>query len=214
MKKNKSKKRLTKNQKQYQKEIERITKLVSELENVGLFLSKQRKKDLFTQQGIIRKNLLNKLKNYTSESLLKELQNKNKIKINENIFKNNLPKLSDKINEFILDILDNYISRWSMINGDIVYKNKKLEIAYLLRNTYEKIKKEIGEENLYRNAIENQDELTKIVYRMLYESEQDYLEFDFLRFITLLYGNGHKLTQDERMEFNEQIQDVINGYSR
>lgn len=214
MKKNKSKKRLTKNQKQYQKEVERITKLVSELENVGLFLSKQRKKDLFTRQDIIRKNLLNKLKNYTSESLLKDLQNKNKIKINENIFKNNLPKLSDKINEFILDILDNYISGWSMINGDIDYKNKKLEIAYLLRNTYEKIKKEIGEENLYRNAIENQDELTKIVYRMLYESEQDYLEFDFLRFITLLYGNEHKLTQDERMEFNEQIQDVINGYSR
>jgi hypothetical protein len=214
MKKNKSKKRLTKNQKQYQKEIERITKLVSELENVGLFLSKQRKKDLFTHQGIIRKNLLNKLKNYTSESLLKELQNKNKIKINENIFKNNLPKLSDKINEFILDILDNYIGGWSMINADIDYKNKKLEIAYLLRNTYEKIKKEIGEENLYRNAIENQDELTKIVYRMLYESEQDYLEFDFLRFITLLYGNEHKLIQDERMEFNEQIQDVINGYSR
>lgn len=213
MKKNKLKKRLTKNQKQYQKEIERITKLVSELENIGLFLSKQRKKDLFAYKGIIRKNLLNKLKNYTSESLLKELGNKNKIKINENMFKNNLPKLSDKINEFILDILDNYTPN-IVETSDIKFYIKKQEIADLLRNTYEKIKKEIGEENIWRNAIENQNELTKIVYRMLYESDQDYLEFDFLRFITLLYGKEHKLTQDERIEFNEQIQDVINGYSR
>lgn len=214
MKKNKSKKRLTKNQKQYQKEIERITKLVSELENVGLFLSKQRKKELLTHNGVVRKNYLNKLKNYTSETLLKELGNKNKIKINEKTYKNNLPKLSDKINEFILDILDNFISGYSIINDINDYNTKKLEIAYLLRNTYEKIKKEIGEENLYRNAIENQDELTKIVYRMIYDSEQDYLEFDYLRFIILLYGNEHKLTQDERIQFNEQIQDVINGYSR
>jgi hypothetical protein len=213
MKKNKSKKKLTKNQKQYQKEIERITKLVSELENVGLFLSKQRKKDLFTHQSIIRKNLLNKLKKYTSESLLKELQNKNKIKINENIFKNNLPRLSHKINEFILDILDNYTPN-IIETSDINFYLKKQEIADLLRNTYENIKKEIGEENIWRNAIENQNELTKIVYRMLYDSDQDYLEFDFLRFITLLYGNEHKLTQDERIQFNEQIQDVINGYSR
>lgn len=213
MKKNKSKKRLTKNQKQYQKEIERITKLVSELENVGLFLSKQRKRDLLIHKDVIRKNLLNKLKNYTSESLLKELGNKNKIKINKNIFKNNLPKLSDKINEFILDILDNYTPR-IIETSNINFYLKKQEIVDLLRNTYENIKKEIGEENVWRNAIENQNELTKIVYRMLYESDQDYLEFDFLRFITLLYGNEHKLTQDERMEFNEQIQDVINGYSR
>lgn len=212
MKKNKSKKRLTKNQKQYQKEIERITKLVSELENVGLFLSKQRKKDLFTHPDITRKNFLNKLKNYTSESLLKELQNKNKIKINENIFKNNLPKLSDKINEFILDILDNYTPN-IIETSDTRFFLKKQEIADLLRNTYENIKKEIGEENVWRNAIENENELTKIVYRMLYDSDQDYLEFDFLRFITLLYGNEHKLTQDERIEFNEQIQDIINGYS-
>lgn len=213
MKKNKSKKRLTKNQKQYQKEIERITKLVSELENIGLFLSKQRKKDLFIQKGVIRKNLLNKLKNYTSESLLKELGNKYKLKINENIFKNNLPKLSDKINEFILDILDNYTPN-IIETSDIHFYLKKQEIADLLRNTYENIKKEIGEENIWRNAIENQNELTKIVYRMLYDSDQDYLEFDFLRFITLLYGNEHKLTQDERIQFNEQIQDVINGYSK
>lgn len=213
MKKNKSKKRLTKNQKQYQKEIERITKLVSELENVGLFLSKQRKRDLLIHKGVIRKNLLNKLKNYTSESLLKELGNKNKIKINKIIFKNSLPKLSDKINEFILDILDNYTPR-IIETSNINFYPKKQEIVDLLRNTYENIKKEIGEENVWRNAIENQNELTKIVYRMLYESDQDYLEFDFLRFITLLYGNEHKLTQDERMEFNEQIQDVINGYSR
>ena len=212
MKKNKSKKKLTKNQKQYQKEIDRITKLVSELENVGLFLSKQRKKDLLTHRGVIRKNLLNKLKNYTSESLLKELGNKNKIKINENIFKNNLPKLSDKINEFILDILDNY-SPTIIETSDINFYLKKQEIADLLRNTYENIK-EIGEENIWRNAIENRNELTKIVYRMIYDSEQDYLEFDFLRFITLLYGNDHKLTQGERIAFNEQIQDVINGYSR
>lgn len=212
MKKNKSKKRLTKNQKQYQKEIERITKLVSELENVGLFLSKQRKKDLFRHPDIIRKKFLNKLKNHTSESLLKELQNKNKIKINENIFKNNLPKLSDKINEFILDILDNYTPNIIETN-DTRFFLKKQEIADLLRNTYENIKKEIGEENIWRNAIENQNELTKIVYRMLYDSDQDYLEFDFLRFITLLCGNEHKLTQDERIEFNEQIQDIINGYS-
>lgn len=157
---------------------------------------------------------MNKLKNYTSETLLKELGNKNKIKINEKIYKNNFPKLSDKINEFILDILDNFISGYSIINDINDYNTKKLEIAYLLRNTYEKIKKEIGEENLYRNAIENQDELTKIVYRMIYDSEQDYLEFDYLRFITLLYANEHKLTQDERIQFNEQIQDVINGYSR
>lgn len=211
--KNKFKKRLTKNQKQYQREIERITKLVNELENAGLFLSKQRKKDLFTHQGIITKNLLNKLKNYTSESLLKELQNKNKIKINENIFKNNLPRLSDKINEFILDILDNYTPN-IIQTSDIRFYLKKQEIADLLRNAYENIKKEIGEENIWRNAIENQNELTKIVYRMLYDSDQDYLEFDFLRFITLLYGNEHKLTQDERIQFNEQIQDVINGYSR
>lgn len=213
MKKNKSKKRLTKNQKQYQKEIERITKLVSELENVGLFLSKQRKRDLLIHKGVIRKNLLNKLKNYNSESLLKELGNKNKIKINEKIYKNNLPRLSDKINEFILDILDNYTPN-IVETSNINFYLKKQEIVDLLRNTYEKIKKEIGEENLYRNAIENQDELTKIVYRMIYESEQDYLEFDYLRFITLLYGNEHKLTQDERIQFNEQIQDVINGYSR
>lgn len=212
MKKNKSKKKLTKNQKQYQKEIERITKLVSELENVGLFLSKQRKKDLFIHNGVIRKNLLNKLKNYTSESLLKELQNKNKIKINENIFKNNLPKLSDKINEFILDILDNYTPN-IIETSNIRFFLKKQEISDLLRNTYENIKKEIGEENICRNAIENQNGLTKIVYRMLYDSDQDYLEFDFLRFITLLYGNEYKLTQDERIEFNEQIQDIINGYS-
>ena len=213
MKKNKSKKKLTKNQKQYQKEIERITKLVSELENVGLFLSKQRKKDLFIHNSVIRKNLLNKLKNYTSESLLKELGNKNKIKINEKIYKNNLPKLSDKINEFILEILDNYTPT-TVKTSNINFQIKKQEIAGLLRNTYENIKKEIGEENIWRDAIENQNELTKIVYRMLYDSEQDYLEFDFLRFITLLYGNEHKLTQDERMEFNEKIQDVINGYSR
>ena len=213
MKKNKSKKRLTKNQKQYKKEIERITKLVSELENVGLFLTKQRKKDLLTYRGHIRKNLLNKLKNYTSESLLKELGNKNKIKINENIFKNNLPRLSDKINEFILDILDNYTP--SVIEtSDTNFYLKKQEIVDLLRNTYENIKKEISEENVWRNAIENQNELTKIVYRMIYDSDQDYLEFDFLRFIILLYGNEHKLTQDERIAFNEQIQDVINGYSR
>lgn len=213
MKKNKSKKRLTKNQKQYQKEIERITKLVSELENIGLFLSKQRKKDLFTHQGIIRKNLLNKLKNYTSETLLNELGNKHKIKINEKIFKNNLPKLSDKINEFILDILDNYTPN-IIETSDRNFYLKKQEIADLLRNTYEKIKKEIGEENIWRNAIENQNELTKIVYRMLYDSDQDYLEFDFLRFTILLYGNEHKLTQDERIQFNDQIQDVIVGYSR
>lgn len=213
MKKNKSKKRLTKNQKKYQKEIERITKLVSELENVGLFLSKQRKKDLFAHPGIIRKNLLNKLKNYTSEILLKELGNKHRIKINEKIFKNNLPRLSDKINEFILDILDNYTPN-IIETSDTHFYLKKQEIADLLRNTYENIKKEIGEENIWKNAIENQNELTKIVYRMLYDSDQDYLEFDFLRFITLLYGNEHKLTQDERIQFNEQIQDVINGYSR
>lgn len=213
MKKNKSKKKLTKNQKQYQKEIDRITKLVSELENVGLFLSKQRKKDLLRHRGVIRKNLLNKLKNYTSESLLKELGNKNKIKINENIFKNNLPKLSDKINEFIIDILDNYTPSTTE-TSDTNFYLKKHKIGDLLRNTYENIKKETGEENIWRNAIENQNELTKIVYRMLYESDQDYLEFDFLRFIILLYGNDHKLTQDERIAFNEQIQDVINGYSR
>lgn len=213
MKKNKSKKRLTKNQKQYQKEIERITKLVNELENIGLFLSKQRKKDLFIHKGVIRKNLLNKLKNYTSESLLKELGNKHKLKINENTFKNNLPKLSDKINEFILDILDNYTPNIIKISDTYFYL-KKQKIVDLLRDTYEKIKKEIGEENIWRNAIENQNELTKIVYRMIYDSDQDYLEFDFLRFITLLYGNEHKLTQDERMEFNEQIQDIISGYSR
>lgn len=213
MKKNKSKKKLTKNQKQYQKEVERITKLVSELENIGLFLSKQRKKDLFICKGVIRKNLLNKLKNYTSESLLKDLGNKNKIKINEKIYKNNLPKLSDKINEFILDILDNYIPN-IIQTSDTHFYLKKQEIADLLRNTYENIKKEIGEENLFRNAIENQNELTKITYRMIYDSDQDYLEFDFLRFITLLYGNEHKLTQDERIQFNEQIQVVINGYSR
>lgn len=213
MNKNKSKKRLTKNQKQYQKEIERITKLVSELENIGLFLSKQRKKDLFIHKGCIRKNLLNKLKNYTSESLLKELGNKHKLKINENIFKNNLPKLSDKINEFILDILDNYTPN-IIETSNIHFYLKKQEISNLLHNTYENIKKEIGEENIWRNGIENQNELTKIVYRMIYDSDQDYLEFDFLRFITLLYGNEHKLTQDERIQFNEQIQDVINGYSR
>lgn len=213
MKKNKSKKRFTKNQKEYQKEIERITKLVSELENVGLFLSKQRKKYLLTHKGVIRKNLLNKLKNYTSESLLKELGKKNKIKINEKIYKNNLPRLSDKINEFILDILDNYKPTIVETTNTKFYI-KKQEIVDLLRNTYENIKKEIGEQNIWRNAIENQNELTKIVYRMIYDSEQDYLEFDFLHFITLLYGNEHKLTQDERMEFNERIQDVINGYSR